>query len=150
MEIIMNWTNCKIKQGWRRNRQGLSLNSWLNTVSSKWVKTRKWKSVGTQKNCLCQQQANNRQYYFKTNIPNVVKYHIMAFLVFINMSNFCCWYIAGSEGLLIRVKSVFFVRDVNLNCPSCKNDVFANLENGSSQCTRCGWITQSKKTTHSG
>ena len=30
----------------------------------------------------------------------------------------------------------------NLNCPNCKSEVFVNLENGSSQCTRCGYIKQ--------
>jgi transcription initiation factor TFIIIB Brf1 subunit/transcription initiation factor TFIIB len=29
-----------------------------------------------------------------------------------------------------------------LECPNCKNEVFVNLENGSSQCTRCGWIAK--------
>ena len=32
-----------------------------------------------------------------------------------------------------------------MNCPSCKNNVFANLENNSSQCTRCGWTKQRRK-----
>jgi ribosomal protein L37AE/L43A len=34
------------------------------------------------------------------------------------------------------------VHGVRLICPNCGNEVFVNLEDGVSQCTRCGWKAQ--------
>ena len=51
-------------------------------------------------------------------------------------------HIVESEGLLIKARQdVFSSAGVKLKCSSCDNEVFVNLENGSSQCTRCGWVT---------
>jgi ribosomal protein S27AE len=44
--------------------------------------------------------------------------------------------------LIDKDQASFLVRGVTLNCPNCRNEVFVNLEDGSSQCTRCGWIAQ--------